>query len=300
LLDFYKVFARLATLLILSGTTGLLLNAYQPVSGNWCWLEPSPIYTRYVLGHGWRLLIILITIALYIHLFIYIHRHFASLRQISTFDTGYSETAVQRTDQLSITATQDEHIGIFIHNDFEIYEERTELPWDIESPVREKSCYNFPRVDNKELTDQPPIIRPVSPYNVINQIIYPDPSENSETSASSHRRNSQVSLLSRDPLALVLRPPPLNNITTTITPPNPPPATFTEREVHIQKLLLLNAYPIGYIILWLPGILNRFVELGGHTNKALQIAQASTQFVGLANACKSIVLVILGCPGRGF
>jgi hypothetical protein len=52
----------------------------------------------------------------------------------------------------------------------------------------------------------------------------------------------------------------------------------------IQRVLLLNAYPAAYIILWIPGIANRLVEASGSTSKVLQIMQASTQFVGFANA----------------
>ncbi|TFK36167.1 hypothetical protein BDQ12DRAFT_668092 [Crucibulum laeve] len=56
------------------------------------------------------------------------------------------------------------------------------------------------------------------------------------------------------------------------------------RHKSIQKVLLLNAYPLGYIILWIPGIANRLVEASGHSSKITQTLQASTQFVGLANA----------------
>ncbi|KAK0439995.1 uncharacterized protein EV420DRAFT_1279325, partial [Desarmillaria tabescens] len=52
----------------------------------------------------------------------------------------------------------------------------------------------------------------------------------------------------------------------------------------ISRILLLNAYPIAYIILWIPGICIRLVEASGHSSRVLQIMQASTQFVGFANA----------------
>ncbi|KIJ37268.1 hypothetical protein M422DRAFT_781835 [Sphaerobolus stellatus SS14] len=52
----------------------------------------------------------------------------------------------------------------------------------------------------------------------------------------------------------------------------------------IQRVLLLNAYPLAYIILWIPGIINRLIEASGHTSTVTQVLQASTQFVGLANA----------------
>lgn len=52
----------------------------------------------------------------------------------------------------------------------------------------------------------------------------------------------------------------------------------------IQRALLLNAYPLAYIILWLPGIANRLIEATGHECTATQFLQATTQLVGLANA----------------
>lgn len=52
----------------------------------------------------------------------------------------------------------------------------------------------------------------------------------------------------------------------------------------IERVLLLNAYPLLYITLWLPGLANRLVEASGHTSKVTQVMQLSTQFVGLANA----------------
>lgn len=62
-----------------------------------------------------------------------------------------------------------------------------------------------------------------------------------------------------------------------------------ERE--IKRMLLLNAYPIMYVILWIPGLVNRFLEASGRTSnaspaerRALAALQASSQFVGLANA----------------
>lgn len=54
---------------------------------------------------------------------------------------------------------------------------------------------------------------------------------------------------------------------------------------NIQKMLLMNGYPIAYIILWIPGIANRLVEsTAGSSPQWLSILQASTQFIGLINA----------------
>lgn len=65
---------------------------------------------------------------------------------------------------------------------------------------------------------------------------------------------------------------------------------FRERsrrvEREIKKMLLLNGYPIAYVVLWIPGITNRIMEATGYTsnNRALAVLQASTQYIGFANA----------------
>ncbi|TFK33377.1 G protein-coupled glucose receptor regulating Gpa2-domain-containing protein [Crucibulum laeve] len=56
------------------------------------------------------------------------------------------------------------------------------------------------------------------------------------------------------------------------------------RHRYIQHVLLLNAYPLAYMLLLIPGLANRLVEASGHTSKIMQALQASSQFVGLANA----------------
>jgi hypothetical protein len=56
------------------------------------------------------------------------------------------------------------------------------------------------------------------------------------------------------------------------------------RLIAIEKVLLLNAYPLLYIILLLPGLVNRLVEASGHSSQVVQVMQSTTQFVGLANA----------------
>jgi hypothetical protein len=56
------------------------------------------------------------------------------------------------------------------------------------------------------------------------------------------------------------------------------------RLVAIEKVLLLNAYPLLYIILWIPGLANRLAEALGHSPTVLMVMQSTIQFVGLANA----------------
>lgn len=53
---------------------------------------------------------------------------------------------------------------------------------------------------------------------------------------------------------------------------------------NMKKMLLLNGYPLGYIILWIPGIANRLAESVGHSPPWLNALQACTQYIGLINA----------------
>lgn len=52
----------------------------------------------------------------------------------------------------------------------------------------------------------------------------------------------------------------------------------------VQRALLLNSYPLAYIILWIPAIVNRFSEITGHSSTVLQFLQVTAQLIGLANA----------------
>ncbi|CRK24406.1 hypothetical protein BN1723_013289 [Verticillium longisporum] len=53
---------------------------------------------------------------------------------------------------------------------------------------------------------------------------------------------------------------------------------------NVRKMLLMNGYPIAYIILWMPGIANRLAESVGKSPRWLSAMQASTQYIGLINA----------------
>ncbi|KAF8538907.1 hypothetical protein BDD12DRAFT_840422 [Trichophaea hybrida] len=52
----------------------------------------------------------------------------------------------------------------------------------------------------------------------------------------------------------------------------------------IKKVLLMKSYPTWYVILWIPGLVNRTMEATGHRSKVMTLLQTSTAFIGLANA----------------
>ncbi|EKG14222.1 Glucose receptor Git3 [Macrophomina phaseolina MS6] len=69
----------------------------------------------------------------------------------------------------------------------------------------------------------------------------------------------------------------------------PPPRIRIRQTTNIDKdvwrMILLNLYPVTYLVLWLPGIANRIAEASGNYSRALGILQSSTQYIGFANAC---------------
>ncbi|KAN0099600.1 G protein-coupled glucose receptor regulating Gpa2 domain containing protein [Hyaloscypha variabilis] len=260
--------------------TGLALGAYRPVSGNWCWISSDDRALRYALGHAWRLAIIFSIICLFTYLFIFVHRHFSSMRSIDELNALEGDT-----DRFEGKTYKDNDLnGIHVYNEFEISEEPIDLYWDSTAVLKGNTEFFSPHPGNISLTQTGEASPPPSPFKVMKQTFHPHISEEQESSSTtSNRINEFTPLLTRDPLALIRRPPP-TNITTTISHTIPLRNTIRARETHIQKLLLFNAYPVAYIILWIPGILNRFIELTGHNSRTVAILQASTQFVGLANA----------------
>lgn len=214
------------------------------------------------------------------------HRHFTSLRSIDELNALEGDEDTDRFEERAYHG-KDGALGgmngICVYNEFEISEEPNEFYWNA-TTARESRPDYFPYhpKDLPRKKDEENMTPPLSPIKVVKQTLHPH-SSNDRTDDESRP------LLTRDPLALVRRPPP-PNLSTTISSMYPSRTTIRAREAHIQKLLLLNAYPVAYIILWIPGILNRFIELTGHKSRTVAILQASTQFVGLANACEFFFL----------
>lgn len=167
-----------------------------------------------------------------------------------------------------------------------MYTEPLDSYWQDE-PYNDKNYYTFPSPAEIEKAKEDRAKPPLSPFRQIKLTIHPHLSEESRNSEL-HRRPSNATtspLLTRDPLALIRRPRPAQHVSSAEAL-HSPISTLKARERLIQRLLFLNGYPIGYVLLWIPGLANRFAELNGQKSRTLAIMQASTQFVGLANARK--------------
>ncbi|EKD14704.1 hypothetical protein MBM_06915 [Drepanopeziza brunnea f. sp. 'multigermtubi' MB_m1] len=293
---FGKLFLTVGIWLVPSVTssTGYFLEGYKPVKGNWCWLSASRNDLRYSLGHGWRITIILTVIALYVYLFTFIHRHFTALRSISTPDKGASGGVGDRSNRQVSGAESDK---IHIHSEFVVYEEFdgpqvsvTELDL-LESPGLSSQTTLGQVIDSKEELVSPIRVRafeeqkgptagitelPLSPFQAIQNNFHQQSADHTIFTNVTHLNPHEMvpCLKSRDPLAIVRRPPPVNMITIQST--HAAKAALWTREKQIYKLLLFNAYPIAYVLLWLPGLANRLAEMLGERSRELVILQGST------------------------
>ncbi|KAK6220164.1 hypothetical protein QIS74_05666 [Colletotrichum tabaci] len=76
------------------------------------------------------------------------------------------------------------------------------------------------------------------------------------------------------------------NVTATMMSDFPIRQQTRKVEREIKRMMLLNAYPVMYVVLWIPGLVNRLMEASGNTSQSrvLSALQSSSQYIGLANA----------------
>ncbi|KAK7910558.1 G protein-coupled glucose receptor regulating gpa2 domain-containing protein [Apiospora marii] len=243
---------------VITSSIGLGLDAYGPVSGNWCWIEPQRTALRYALTHSWRMAIFLVTLIIYTYIYVHLRRTFKRF--------ALSTTTRNLTN----------------HND----------PADL--PVGGRAN------DNPDTTETSDII--------VKKTFYIDAGVNSPTdamgpsvfaSAGSGAKGSKGSHIPMPPIPLqdlelgrratVSQGAALNARQSTF------PDQGDRQHVHggarhasnsnLRRMLLLNGYPVLYIVLWIPGIATRLVEaVRGSSPVWLVVMQSSTQYVGLANA----------------
>ncbi|KAF8326934.1 hypothetical protein F5887DRAFT_1164312 [Amanita rubescens] len=196
---------------------------YAPATGNWCWIEPKPVYLRYLLLHGWRFLFIIIEISLYIYLNIYLRRHYRALVAQGISPPG---------------------------------------------GIGSRSTHTEPRQESSSRVT-----------------IGPGEKSTSEATASVYSPNPSQ----RSTIGLLPQSRPRSTFWSRLTGLRGTSRTMSDFPADagykvIQRALLLNAYPLAYIILWIPGIVNRLIEATGRECTVTQFLQATAQLVGLANA----------------
>ncbi|KAJ4986038.1 glucose receptor git3 protein [Stagonosporopsis vannaccii] len=243
-------------------------NYYGPVSGNWCWIEKQYKRQRYTLNHGWRFAIFIISLCTYIYVFIYMSRR---LRP-----QGLSELTSSIPDDLD-------------------YEKLDNKPRDTAVLA---GCGATPRISLDQIAEAPAAEpapkthrRAVSSFSFARKLqidtaprsVHNDPATASPcmNDIASPEENHHLVDLEKGLTPTSKEPPvtvaPFRRAVTRVE-------NKTKVDRDIWRMLLLNMYPVTYLVLWIPGIANRIAEGMGHEVRVLVILQCSTQFIGLANA----------------
>lgn len=286
----------------ITATIATSMGKMGPVSGNWCWIMSSQTGLRYALTHGWRIAIIFFTAGIYIFVWWYMNRHFRSMVTTTITDlSGATERSRRKRKGFNrmgdARAQEDEQQDTELSTVSKSRISRVcDDQWEMSAPeaayvrTNEDDLY-----DEEELT---PGGRKRAPRGRASSVCSVSDSD-SEDYNDIHNRIIEEELRGQQGQ----QPPTMK------TTPNrkaPPPALssgkfdatatteseFPQRrqtrhmEREIKRMLLLNAYPIMYVILWIPGMVNRFMEATGNTSQSRVLAalQSSSQFVGLANA----------------
>ncbi|KAG9203663.1 hypothetical protein G6514_002681 [Epicoccum nigrum] len=273
---------------------------YGPVSGNWCWIESRYLRQRYSLNHGWRFAIILISICTYVYVFTYMSRRLRpqGISNLSSsipddLDMDYAKIEDRPRDH-AVLAGCGSTPRLSLYN-----VDMSRQKGTVEGHTNESDDCKASVTFEKRTAPTSEGNAAVESNNASPALSQNHASETPQHIQKKRRRATSSFSFARagdhtshfpanNPIHLDLE-----KSLSPIPPPAPSPFPF-RRASHAQtkaridrdiwKMLLLNMYPVTYLILWLPGIANRIAEGMGYNVHALVVLQSSTQFIGAANA----------------
>lgn len=91
-----------------TGSIVLGLDAYGPVSGNWCWIIASRQDLRWGLTHGWRVAIFIFTVANYTYVYIHLAKSYRNLTVDDSNSTDPELTSQSEHELCRVDTTAEE------------------------------------------------------------------------------------------------------------------------------------------------------------------------------------------------
>jgi hypothetical protein len=233
------------------------LGQITPVSGNWCWISKSRPDLRYALTHGWRFAIIFTTIVIYLYIWWYLGRYFRSV--VNTFGTMFGSNEQGSNVKSTMLPVHERNSSISID------ESMPKEGIDGSETYLSVSTLYSP-AENRRKTLSAGLLYPT-------ELEKPPRVQRANTSPLQQVPNVPNKRLSKRTRTITYVEFPIREQT-----------RHVERE--IKRMMLLNAYPIMYVLLWIPGLMNRLLEASGNPPQGglLSALQCSSQFIGLANA----------------
>lgn len=265
---------------------------YGHVSGNWCWILPDARF-RYGLTHGWRMAIFVVTIAIYTVIYVHLKRVFNKIRLSNTLSaTTETSEATDSDIKLDKLDNEKKKKKKKKRKDQDYGSGNAGRKWRISAPMPQENFHTG------GINSSPPASTPIRAPAEVKFSMEDGALARPYAGYGNAHTSDEESFL---PPAASMSAHGNAMTTTTVTgprrggtaggfgkagrrsarisaPPMPAPP-------NLKRMLLMNGYPIAYIILWIPGMVNRLVEVvHGSSPVWLRALQASTQFVGLANA----------------
>ncbi|KAG8162125.1 hypothetical protein KVR01_007890 [Diaporthe batatas] len=285
---------------LITATIATAMGKMGPVSGNWCWIMRSQTGLRYALTHGWRIAIIFFTAGIYIFVWWYMNRHFRSMVSTTITDLSGATDRSRRKRRGFNRMGRNREEGDAERQDTELstvsksrISRVLDDQWEMSAPEAAYVRENEEDINDDELTpggrkrarSRASSICSVSDsepedYNHIHNRIIEEETQGQQqqppTMKTTSNRKAPPTALNKSKF----------DATATTESEFPQRRRTRQMEREIKRMLLLNAYPIMYVLLWIPGLVNRFLEATGNTSQSRVLAalQSSSQFVGLANA----------------
>ncbi|KAF5561466.1 cyclic amp receptor 2 [Fusarium napiforme] len=269
---------------LVTSTIPTCMGEMQPVGGNWCWIATSRHDLRYTMAHGWRIFVIFSTVTIYIYIWVYLRRRLGS-KVAETRQPRGDAPASRKANCLPLkNPRRNGHQEEFELEPFELMQPNTTATKPAMFPQKSQPPPS-PRENRfKEINLEFGERTQAGPSEAHGAFMRHRPTASksgadlprlevagnlfAEVYTPKQSQHSQNSTLQTNASEFHMRP------------------STDQVELEIQRMLLLNAYPFMYVLLWAPGLINRLMEASGNPNsKTINVAlQAPTQFIGLANA----------------
>lgn len=233
---------------VITSTAATATDSMTVVGGNWCWISSNRPDLRLALTHSWRFSVISSTAIIHICIWGYLKWQFSSNHTPQTQSHGSA-----RIPLVGIRPSRSR--GMIVYHGIR----HEEIDCNSSNNDRSSSRTTAQKGLEKAASTPRHEIRELD-LKIPEAAVHPAHGRYE----GSNRELAMRTNASEFPIRSESRP--------------------IERE--IRRMLLLNAYPIMYVILWIPGLVGRFMEATGHPPSTRTIAalQVSTQFIGCANA----------------
>ena len=250
----------------------------EPVGGNWCWISASRSDLRYGMTHAWRFLVIFVTIAIYIYIWVYLRKQLSGASQSShdlttgnnTGSTSSKGFRIMKDDEVELDPFNRAQTDRIVSSFSTVGGEESRHNNSQESIRDEIEDMDMGRTGEREASQDRPKEEPAHhrPTSSMAGPELADANVSFATGSAETSRTKRQTLADRRISEFPIR--------------RNPQAVQHE----INRMMLLTAYPFAYVLLWLPGLINRIIEASGKSTSPTTIAalQVSTQFVGFANA----------------